>query len=656
MQIFIRALAAGLALLFAGLQGATAASLPPLEAFGKRPMISDVKMSPGGTHFAALQWIDSQAVLVVYNPFSKDPKEKVRMLALDASKKVEEKVETFSWLNDDTIGLVFEFEGLRARYQGERGGIPTQETRLVAVSSDLKKIRQIPKLIEENMGRGQFQHRILDYLDHDPEHVLMVLDQQGFGRELNVYRITLRNGNFATLMKGGPDVAWYLSDQQSEVRLRGSYTKTRSLIHSREPGSYNWTLIDESVRPSGRKWWPLEFSADTNVLLVGKTGADGFDKVHSYDLTTKSVGETVFSHAQSDVLGLRTDRYTRQIIGYTYAVDSSKIHYTDPELKSIQAGIDQALPGKVNALTSWDRKRSMFVVLSSGPKDPGTYYMFVRNRGQLAKILDRNAIRVDPAALGTMQRISYKARDGREIPAYLTTPPGNKGAAPLIVMPHGGPTARDYLEYDYWVQFLASRGYAVLQPQFRGSSGFGVAFQTAGYKQWGMLMQDDVTDGAKAMVERGIADPNRMCIVGGSYGGYAALMGAVLTPDLYQCAVSMAGVTDIVRMLREKMHYKFATDNPPNVGSRMDDKDQLRDTSPINNIDAIEIPILLVHGDKDLAVDVSHSTRMAKALKKARKPHKLVILKDGNHYLQIERHRIRFLKELEAFLDKHIGD
>lgn len=634
---------------------AVEAAPPPLEAFGKRPMISDVKMSPGGTHYAALQWIQGQAVLVIYSPFSKDPAERVRMLALDASKRTEEKVEQISWLNDETVGLVFEFEAMRGGLVPAMGTVPTLETRLVAVRADMSDIRQIPRQPKAALMLGQLQHEIVDYLESDPDRILMALDRTGYGQTLNVYDVVLSNGGASTRTKGDEKIAWYMTDQQERVRMRASYTDKHVQIQFREPGRSSWNVLFKEKRADGLDYWPVTFASDPNRLLVSHTPKSGYDEILEYDLVTKSIVGPAYAPSGVGIRGVAQDRYTRKVTGYYYADDYQKIHYTDPELQALQKAIDKALPDTQNRISSYDRKRSMFIIFAGGPKDPGTYYMYLKDRKQLAKILDRNAIAVSSLDLGDMKSITYTARDGTQIPGYLTTPPHGAAPYPLIVMPHGGPTARDYLAWDHWVQFLASRGYAVLQPNFRGSSGYGGDFEAAGYGQWGLLMQDDVTDGAKAMIEQGIADPNRMCIVGGSYGGYAALMGAIVTPDLFQCAVSFAGVTDIPRMLAEGRRYKFASNNPPNVGNRFDDHGQLRDTSPINGVDAIKIPILLIHGDKDLSVDVSHSERMAKALKKAKKPHKLVIFKDGNHYHQLEKHRISFLRELEAFLDEQIG-
>ena len=227
-----------------------------------------------------------------------------------------------------------------------------------------------------------------------------------------------------------------------------------------------------------------------------------------------------------------------------------------------------------------------------------------------------------------------------------------------MVLPHGGPQARDYLAFDWLVQFLSSRGYAVLQPQFRGSTGFGDAFREAGYRQWGGLMQDDVTDGVHAMIEQGIADPHRICIVGASYGGYAALAGAAFTPDLYSCAASISGVSDLPALMREEVPLydgiisNSMSDWKAHIGGPNDSN--LAAKSPINSVKAIKIPILIVYGTGDSIVPNAQSEKMASALKSAGKTVTVAVLAGEDHWLSRTESRVQLLKELETFLGKNL--
>ena len=261
-----------------------------------------------------------------------------------------------------------------------------------------------------------------------------------------------------------------------------------------------------------------------------------------------------------------------------------------------------------------------------------------------------------------MKPYPYKARDGLDIPAYLTLPPNRAPKnLPTIIYPHGGPATRDQLTFDWIAAFLASRGYAVLQPNFRGSSGYGEKFEIDGYGQWGLKMQDDVTDGVKKLIADGISDPKRICIMGASYGGYAALEGAASTPDLYACAVSFAGVSDLRKFLETRANdfgwsswmistwYRY-------IGDRSDDKAKLDEASPALHADRVKCPILLMHGAKDITVRIDQSEAMRDALLSKGKSVRFVPFDTDNHYMELADTRIRFLREVEAFLAKNIGN
>ena len=360
----------------------------------------------------------------------------------------------------------------------------------------------------------------------------------------------------------------------------------------------------------------------------------------------------------ADVTGVYINSHSGAISGVYLGGSVTQVRWLDSSDQRRQDTLQRAFPGREVAVYGWSLDGTKTLARVETPSSAPVYYLvdFTAHRADIAAEEYPSLANV---TLGEVKEISYKARDGTEIPAYLTTPPAKSaGPLPLIVLPHGGPQARDYLQFDWLAQFLASRGYAVLQPQFRGSTGFGDAFREAGYRQWGGLMQDDVTDGVRAMIDRGVADAHRICIVGASYGGYAALAGAAFTPDLYSCAVSISGVTDLPALMRESVPIYRGTlstslsDWKAHIGAPNDST--LAAKSPINSVKSIKIPVLIIYGTGDGVVPNEQSERMARALESAGKSVKVAVLQGEDHWLSRTETRVQVLKELEAFLGGHL--
>jgi dipeptidyl aminopeptidase/acylaminoacyl peptidase len=311
----------------------------------------------------------------------------------------------------------------------------------------------------------------------------------------------------------------------------------------------------------------------------------------------------------------------------------------------------------MRSLRSSSRDAKRVLVKVSTPSTPAMYYLVDFAKGT-ADIAGEEYPTLAQVPMGELRAITYKARDGQEIPAYLTLPPSApEQALPMIVLPHGGPEARDYPEFDWLAQFLATRGYVVLQPQFRGSTGFGEAFRLAGYRQWGRLMQDDVTDGVRAMVDQKIADPSRICIVGASYGGYAALAGAAYTNSLYRCAVSISGVSDLPKFIQyQTAQYGDESDAVSDwrdlIGSPL--SADVVNRSPARAAVNVTASVLLIHGLDDTVVPFEQSKAMDAAMKAAGKQCRLVTLKAEDHWLSRSDTRTQVLTELEQFLAENL--
>jgi dipeptidyl aminopeptidase/acylaminoacyl peptidase len=324
----------------------------------------------------------------------------------------------------------------------------------------------------------------------------------------------------------------------------------------------------------------------------------------------------------------------------------------DAEAQKLARAIDAALPGRSNRLLQFTADGSHYLLYSSGNAIPGQFMVGDRASGQLS-LLAAQYPEIAPQATSPKQALTLKARDGLVLPAFLTLPKaGPMQALPAVILPHGGPISADTLDFDPLAAFLADRGYAVLQVNFRGSAGLGFEYRNAGLQRWGREMQDDLSDAVRWLVERGTADPKRVCIVGGSYGGYAALMGGASTPGLYRCVVSLAGVSDLPELASWRAKYV----NGRAVFERQvgGDSDALKQTSPRRLAAQFQAPVLLVHGTDDRSVPYAQSVAMDEALAKAGKPHQLVTLEGGDHFLSHAADRLRFYRELESFLAQQL--
>jgi dipeptidyl aminopeptidase/acylaminoacyl peptidase len=299
---------------------------------------------------------------------------------------------------------------------------------------------------------------------------------------------------------------------------------------------------------------------------------------------------------------------------------------------------------------SWDRR--YYIVHVSSDRDPGSFYRFDVKQNQLLPISPQYPL-LASHSLAPMEPIRYPARDGAEIPGYLTLPvAGAEGARPTVILPHGGPESRDYWEFDWLSQFMAAKGYAVLQSNYRGSGGYGSDWSgEGGFRAWRTAI-NDLTDGAAYLVEQGVSDPNRICVVGWSYGGYAALMSGVEEPDRYRCLVSIAGVTDPGMLIDERRHFLSHKATGKLIGR---DAEVIKRGSPLKRASEIRAPVLLFHGDQDINVSIKHSKKMAKALKRAKKSVEYIKYEDVEHSILRNGYRVDMLDRIGSFLDAHIG-
>jgi len=365
--------------------------------------------------------------------------------------------------------------------------------------------------------------------------------------------------------------------------------------------------------------------------------------------------------ANDDITAAYTDAYTGAIVGFYESGTRTNIQWIDPVAQNRQGVLQRSFPHNQVDVYGWTSDGTKTLARVQSPDSPPIYYL-VDFKTHRADIAAEEYPALAQVKLGELKEIRYQARDGSDIPAYLTLPLGAaSGVHPLVVFPHAGPNDRDYPTFNWIVQFLASRGYAVLQPQFRGSIGFGEAFEKAGYRQWGRLMQDDVTDGVRALIDKGVADPHRVCILGFEYGGYVALAGAAFTPDLYACAISVNGISDLRSLLEEtvpqsmpgvRMYSSALSAWTDRIGAPNDTA--LDKESPIHSVASIKTPIMIMYGDANGIVPISQSLKMEAALRSASKPVTLVGLADEDQGLSHTETRVQMLNAVEDFLRDHL--
>jgi len=438
------------------------------------------------------------------------------------------------------------------------------------------------------------------------------------------------------------------------VRLGYGVKDTQRIFFGRLDGERPWKELARVEAYEGADTFkPVAAIAGSNFAYAIRD-YQGRRALWKVDLTDAADPQLVFAHPEVDIDGpLFTQDH--RLLGVTFETDRPGVYYTDPDTALAYDAIRRALPGRTNRIVDSTPDAKAFVVYSASDVAAPLFYVLD---------LHQSPARLQPVAaaepaladheLASMQPITYAARDGTKIPGYLTRPvqPPASGKPPLVVLPHGGPYARDSWGYDSWVQFLASHGYAVLQMEFRGSTGYGTQWFDAGFRDWGGLPYDDVIDGTRWALAQGYGDPARTCIVGASYGGYMALLAATRNDGLFKCAVSIAGVSDLIELRNDRWNFRNAQIANAGLESNVA---KLRADSPRNHASGVNIPVLLIHGDHDYTVEVDHTKMMDAALKRAGKPHEVVIIEGADHYFREDPALRALFGALGRFLDAQLG-
>lgn len=612
---------------------------PPLSVYGAMPAFDHVSLSPSGERLAFVAVVGEERSLII-NDLSD-------MSLIGGVRAGDVKVRDLGWIGETHVVL-----STSATQSGALTGMRAAELyegKIYSLAS-----RRVVNAFDRTPG-------IFPRLGGSP--ILRVVDGQGLflvggsGYDgYGLFRINPDNGEGRPVER--PDRSggggWLVNEAGRPVaRVKYDGRTGEYEIQARRGDFWRtiWRTTALLDQPSLASLGP-----DENSVVVMGTPDGRPDGLHLLSLADGTFSDLPFEGRATAPI---THPRTRLLAGVvTTGEAEDRYQFSDPELERVWRSLRAAFTGKRIRITSSSHDLRQVVVFTEGAGDPGTYQLVDFDRGQ-AEIVGQTYPTLSEAQVGEIRAVSYTAADGMRVPGYLTLPPGvtEPRDLPLVVLPHGGPAARDYMGFDWWAQALASRGYAVLQPNFRGSDGLGQAHLEAGYGEWGRKMQTDLSDGVRWLASEGIIDPAKVCIVGASYGGYAAMAGPTLDPGVYRCAVSVAGVSDLRRMVQWS---SSGVRNSPVVrywnrfmgAERLGDR-SLDEFSPAHQAARADAPILLLHGEDDTVVPFEQSRLFAEALQRAGKPHELVRLRGEDHWLSRSDTRLQMLTETVRFLETH---
>lgn len=608
-----------------------------IEAFAALPFIDKVALSANGQYMAGLVGINGAQNIVITPIFTANP----QLHALQVPDMSE--VDWIRWVGDDHV--IVGLRALRGVY-----GSDWYIERMIAVNRTTKKVT---RLLWDSGGQ-QAAHLLHVATDGSP--YILVSAQDSIYSNLpefwpSVYRVNVSTGGKTNIQKGRTNLLQWTVDDQGRVRAGRAYQDggTRSTLYYRPDGSSSLKAVarakltaDEDIE------MPFHFVPNSDNAYIFENDANGYHNIAELNMNSGEKIRTIYDEAP--VHSVITSENGAKLLGAYIQHREKSVHWFDEAMAAHYKFLQAASPASDVDILSINADQSKMLVRFSTPDNPGLLFYFDAATQDLTRLAAMNE-KLGGRRLSRAKYVHYKARDGLNIEAVLTMPMGRADKnLPLILMPHGGPWSHDRLGYNYQVQFLASLGYAVLQPNFRGSTGYGIKFEHAGRGQMGLAMQDDLTDAVRWAVEQGIADAKRVCIVGSSYGGYAAMWGIAKDPDLYRCAISINGVSSLRREVNDfggslhsrlyRHHWQLMSDN-------------FNAISPIYAVNNIAAPLLLVHGKKDITVDHGQSQRMHKAMRDAGKNSIFHSVARADHYFTREADRITLLSEMEKFLRQY---
>ena len=602
------------------------APLIPMEDFFRNPEKSSFNISPNGNHIAYMKPWKSRMNVFVMDMITK------KEARLTSSQ--ERGVYGFAWLTNKRIG-----------YIKDEGG--NENMHFYAVNID--KSNEIDLTPFENV-----QARIIDDLEDDPNHIIIGLNKRN-PQIHDPYRINVNDGKMDMIAENPGNISEWMTDHDGKLRIAiTSDGVNTSILHRATESEKFESILTTDFKVSVS---PLFFTFDNKNLYVASNRGRDKSAVFKFDLNNAQEEKLIFEHDEVDVSGLMYSRKRKVLTGVNYTVAKNEMTFFDTWRQDIQQKLEENLHGYEVGITSFSEDETKAVVVTYSDKSRGTYYYYDIDKNKLTELGEASPW-LNEEDMSDMKPVQYRSRDGLVINGYLTLPKGTNGKnLPVIVNPHGGPWHRDSWGYKSEIQFLANRGFAVFQMNFRGSTGYGREFWEKSFKQWGKLMQDDISDGVNWLIDEGIANPDRIAIYGASYGGYATLAGLTFTPDLYACGIDYVGVSSLFTFMESmppywelyrKMLYEM-------VGHPDKDKELLASASPLLHIDKIKVPLFIAQGANDPRVKKSESDQIVEALQNAGIDVPYMVKNDEGHGFYNEENQFDFYREMEIFLNKHLN-
>ncbi|MFK7947061.1 MAG: prolyl oligopeptidase family serine peptidase [Saprospiraceae bacterium] len=599
----------------------------PLKDFFKNPESSAYQLSPNGKYISYLAPYERRMNIHVKNL---ETNEIIRVTEL-----TDRSVSGYMWATNERLLYVRDFGG-------------DENYHILAVNIDGSDNVDLTPFEKVQAG-------LIDDLENDEEHVLVSLNTRN-PQCFDPYRLNIVTGELTILAENPGYITSWMTDHDGKLRIATATdgVNTSILYRKTETDEFQ-NVLTTNFRESVS---PLFFSFDNQYVYASSNLGRDKSAIVKFDIENGKEIEVLFSHDEVDVGGLSYSKKRQVLTTISYSTWKRQFHFLDETRANLQHRLEQDLGGYEIVIASANKAEDTFLIRTYSDRSLGAYYIYNQNDDRLEKIADVSPW-LDENELAEMKPIQYQSRDGLTIHGYLTLPKGVEAKnLPVVVNPHGGPWARDGWGFNPEIQFLANRGYAVLQMNFRGSVGYGRAFWEASFKQWGLAMQDDITDGVNWLIEQGVADKDRISIYGGSYGGYATLAGITLTPDVYACAIDYVGVSNLFTFMNTIPPYweQFRQMLYEMVGNPDDAEDnaRMKATSPVFLIDKIKAPLLIAQGANDPRVAQAESDQMVEALRNNGIDVEYILKTDEGHGFRNEENRFEFYEAMEAFLGKYL--